>query len=62
MLMLLGPLLVGLTVLMIVWARPSPDGEPAPFLRSWAIGQAYVLAALASTIGGAAVTVASWPF
>lgn len=49
-----GGVLLALTVLMIVVARPHA-GEPAPFLRSWPLGQAYVLVAMVSAVSGVAL-------
>jgi hypothetical protein len=57
----LGAGLVGLTVLMLILARPT-DGEPAAFLRSWVVGQAYALVAMISSVSGGALMIFNWPF
>ena len=40
---------MALTALMILPAQPR-EGEPAPFLSSWPVGQAYSLMAMASAV------------
>jgi hypothetical protein len=57
--LILGPALIGLAVAMIVLAR-STDGEPVPFLKIWAVGQAYALAVLSSAVSGIIVTLSFW--
>jgi hypothetical protein len=61
MLFAVGIALIGLTVAMVLLARPA-DGICAPFLRIWFVGQAYVLGALASAISGVTVMINNWPF
>ena len=58
--LIVGPALVALTVLMILVARPK-DGEPASFLRSWPVGQAYSLLAMASAVFGATLVISRLP-
>ncbi len=38
---------------MIVAAKPRAGQDHAPFLRSWALGQAYILTILAFILAGA---------
>jgi hypothetical protein len=57
----LGIVLIGITVAMVLAARPA-DGTSAPFLRSWPFGQAYALVAMASSVAGTALVIANWPF
>jgi hypothetical protein len=59
MLWISGAALIGLTVLMLLAARPV-NGEPVRFLRSWALGQVYALAALASAVSGATLMLSNW--
>jgi hypothetical protein len=56
---ILGLLLVAVTVAMLVLARPH-DGVPASFLKSWIVGQTYVMAALVSAVTGVALMVSNW--
>lgn len=58
---LLGLVLIGVTIAMIVIARPG-DGVSAPFLKSWPVGQVYALAAMGSGITGVALVISDWPF
>jgi uncharacterized membrane protein YozB (DUF420 family) len=58
--MILGLALVAVTLLMILAARPK-DGESAQFLKSWPVGQAYVLTAMSSAVAGVTLLVANWP-
>ena len=55
----LGLLLVALTVAMLVVARPR-DGAAVWFLKSWIVGQVYVMAALVSAVSGAALMISNW--
>ena len=55
----LGLLLVALTVAMLVVARPR-DGAAGWFLKSWIVGQVYVMAALVSAVSGAALVISNW--
>jgi len=48
--------LIAAIVAMVTLARPH-DGEPAPFLKVWIVGQLYVLTALVSTIMGVALLI-----
>ncbi len=41
----IGFILIAVTVAMVMVARPA-DGESAPFLKVWFVGQAYALAAM----------------
>jgi hypothetical protein len=58
---ILGVALIGVTVVMVLAGRPK-DGVSAPFLKVWAIGQAYALAAMSSAIAGTVMVIANWPF
>ena len=56
-----GLVLIAVTVAMIVVARPA-DGELAPFLRVWIVGQLYALAAMVSAVLGVTIMIITWPF
>lgn len=58
--MILGVALLAVTVLLILAARPK-DGMSARFLKSWPVGQAYVLTAMGSAVAGVTLIVAKWP-
>lgn len=58
MVYLLGILLIAVTVGMVLIARPVA-GEPARFLRVWAIGQAYILGAMVSAVAGVTLLVSA---
>jgi hypothetical protein len=60
MTLLVALALVALTALMVLAARPK-DGESAPFLKSWPVGQAYTLVAMTSAVSGVAMLIFSWP-
>jgi hypothetical protein len=53
--------LLAVTVAMIVIARPA-DGESAPFLKIWVVGQFYALAAMVSAVMGVTILITTWPF
>jgi hypothetical protein len=53
--------LIAATIAMVVVARPA-DGESAPFLKVWFVGQAYALAAMVSAVVGVATAIINWPF
>jgi hypothetical protein len=55
-----GLLLIGVTVAMIVLGRPA-DGESAPFLKVWIVGQAYALTAMVSGVVGVTIAIIAWP-
>jgi hypothetical protein len=46
---------------MVLLARPA-DGQSAPFLKVWTVGQIYALAAMASAVMGVTVVIISRPF
>jgi hypothetical protein len=56
---ILGPVLIVVAVAMVAVARSTTD-EPVPFLRYWAVGQAYVLAILAGVVTGVGLTLSAW--
>ena len=56
-----GLVLMVLTVVMIIMARPA-DGASAPFLRVWIVGQIYALTAMVCAVLGAAIAISTWPF
>lgn len=56
-----GLILIALTVAMVLLGRPA-DGESAPFLKAWYVGQAYVLAALTSAVMGITFAITNLPF
>ena len=55
-----GLVLIAITVAMIAAARPA-DGELAPFLKVWFVGQAYALTAMVSAVVGVAIAIINWP-
>jgi len=58
---LIGLILIGVTIAMIVVGRPA-DGESAPFLKVWIVGQIYALTAMVSAVMGVTITISTWPF
>jgi len=56
-----GLILIAVTVAMIVLGRPA-DGESAPFLKVWIVGQIYALTAMVSGVIGVTVAIIAWPF
>ena len=56
-----GLVLIAVTAAMIVVGRPV-DGESAPFLRVWIVGQLYALAAMVSAVIGVTIMIITWPF
>ena len=56
-----GLILIAVTIAMIVVARPA-DGESAPFLRVWIVGQLYALTAMVSAVIGVTIVIIAWPF
>jgi hypothetical protein len=55
-----GLILIAATVGMVMLARPA-DGESAPFLKLWFVGQVYILTALVSVVTGVALVIANLP-
>ena len=56
-----GLILIAAPIAMLVVARPA-DGESAPFLKVWIVGQAYALAAMLSAVIGVTIIISTWPF
>lgn len=56
-----GLILIALTIAMVVVARPA-DGDSAPFLKVWIVGQVYALTAMVSAVMGVTIVVSNWPF
>ena len=56
-----GLILIAVTVAMLLLARPR-NGETAPFLKIWIVGQIYALAAMVSTVVGLTIIISTWPF
>ncbi len=56
-----GLVLIGVTVAMIMLARPA-DGESAPFLKVWIVGQVYALTALVGAVMGVTLMISNPPF
>jgi hypothetical protein len=54
-----GLILIGVTFAMVILARPS-DGESAPFLKSWIVGQLYALTAMVSAVIGVTIVISTW--
>lgn len=57
----IGLILIAVTVGMVMVARPA-DGESAPFLKVWFVGQAYALTAMVCAVIGVATMIINWPF
>jgi hypothetical protein len=53
--------LIAVTIAMLLAARPR-DGEPAPFLKIWVVGQVYALAAMVSAVMGVTIMIVNRPF
>jgi hypothetical protein len=56
-----GIVLIAVAIAMIIVARPA-DGESAPFLKVWVVGQIYALAAMVSAVTGVTMVIISRPF
>jgi hypothetical protein len=56
-----GLALITATIVMVLLARPK-DGDSAPFLKAWVVGQAYALMAMSSAVAGVTLVITSWPF
>jgi hypothetical protein len=56
-----GLVLVAATIAMVVAGRPA-NGESAPFLKVWIVGQAYALTAMVSAVVGVTIMISTWPF
>ena len=56
-----GLVLIALTIAMILVGRPK-NGESAPFLKVWIVGQLYALTAMVSTVMGVTIVITNWPF
>jgi len=54
-----GLILIGVTFAMVILARPA-DGESAPFLKSWIVGQLYALTAMVSAVIGVTIVISTW--
>jgi hypothetical protein len=53
-----GIVLIAVAIAMIIVARPA-DGESAPFLKVWVVGQIYALAAMVSAVTGVTMVIIS---
>jgi hypothetical protein len=58
--LVIGVALIGLTIGMIIFARPS-DGVSAPYLKVYIVGQAYLLTAMISAVIGIAFIIVNFP-
>jgi zinc transporter ZupT len=58
---MVGLILIGVAIAMVVLARPA-DGESAPFLKVWIVGQIYALTAMVSAVIGVTIVIISRPF
>jgi hypothetical protein len=56
-----GIVLIAVAIAMIIIARPA-NGESAPFLKVWVVGQIYALAAMVSAVTGVTMVIISRPF
>ncbi len=56
-----GLVLIAVAIAMVVLARPA-DGELAPFLKVWIVGQIYALAAMVTAVMGVTIVIISRPF
>jgi hypothetical protein len=54
-----GLILIGVTFAMVILARPA-DGESAPFLKNWIVGQLYALTAMVSAVIGVTIVISTW--
>lgn len=54
-----GLVLIAITIAMLVVARPK-NGESAPFLKIWIVGQAYALTAMVSAVIGVTIIISNW--
>jgi len=57
-----GFMLLAVTIGMVLIARPLPGGEPVRFLKSWAVGQTYILGAMVSALAGVTLIINTWGF
>ena len=56
----LGLIFVAVAVAMVLLARPA-DGESAPFLKVWIVGQIYALTAMVSGVMGVTLVIIARP-
>jgi hypothetical protein len=56
----IGVALIVIAVGMVLLARPR-DGESAPYLRIYIVGQLYILTALIGMVMGTALMIVNWP-
>jgi len=56
-----GLVLIAVSAAMVGLARPA-DGESAPFLKVWIVGQVYALTAMVSAVMGVAIIIINRPF
>jgi hypothetical protein len=56
-----GLILIAVAIAMVVLARPA-NGESAPFLKVWIVGQIYALTAMVSAVMGTAIVIITRPF
>ena len=57
----IGLIMIAVAVAMVVLARPA-DGESAPFLKVWIVGQIYALIAMVSVVTGVTIVIITFPF
>jgi hypothetical protein len=55
-----GLVLIAIAIAMVLVARPA-DGESAPFLKVWIVGQVYALTAMLSAVMGVTLAIINAP-
>lgn len=56
-----GLAFIAVAIAMVLLARPA-DGESAPFLKVWIVGQIYALTVMVSAVMGVTMVIISRPF
>ena len=56
-----GLALIALAVGMMFVGRPAKGMDSAPFLRSWIVGQAYIIATIVCLVVGTTLIIQSLP-
>jgi hypothetical protein len=56
-----GLAFIAVAVAMVVLGRPA-NGESAPFLKVWIVGQLYALTAMVIAVTGITIAIISRPF
>ncbi len=56
-----GFILFACAVAVLLVARPA-DGESAPFLKVWFVGQIYAMLSMVLGVTGVRLIISDWPF